>query len=151
MIFFKSLLEKPNINQFIQRITPQRDILIQTDRLNEFLDVITNELNHDDNFSEVEHLEWTVLNKPVNNEEIELKRRLLQQYKPCLIHAYRYKRRLYCEVNDELVLVENIEHAENYEWRYRYGPNGHLTANVDSQILKRSKFTSEIETRINFE
>ena len=148
---FKTLLDKPNISAFIQNRTQYRDVLVETARLNEFLEVITNELNQDDNFSEVERLEGTVLNNPVNNEEIELKRRLLQQYQPCLINAYRYKRRLYCEVNDELVLIENFDHAENYPWKYKYGPCGRLTANVDLKILKTSKFTDEIETRINYE
>ena len=57
----------------------------------------------------------------------------------------------YCEVNNELVLIENVEHAENYDWKFKYGPSGRLVANLDLKLMKQSKFTDEIETRINYE
>ena len=87
----------------------------------------------------------------ISNEEITFKRDLLQRYNPCLINVNRYKRRLYAEVNNELVLVEEVEHPETYAWKYRYGPSGRLIANVDLNLLQHSRFTSELETRINYE
>ena len=136
---------------FIRYKTQYRDLLVRNDRITEFIELIRTELEHDNNYQEVNHLEETVVNNPINNEEVQFKLRLLQQYQPCLINIYRYKRRLYCEVNDELVLIENVEHPELLEWKYRYGPNGKMDADVDLKTLKLSKFTSELETRINYE
>ncbi len=147
---FRSLLEKNNVARFIRQTTPQRDILIRIDQQEEFLQVIQEELDRDDNYPVVNDLDVATLDQ-ISNEEITFKRNLLEQYNPCLININRYKRRLYAEVNNELVLVEEMEHPETYTWKYRYGPSGRLTANIDLNLLQHSRFTNELETRINYE
>ena len=136
---------------FITDKTKYRDVLVATDRIPEFIELIRGELERDDNYREINNLEVVVENNPVNNEEVQLKRQLLQQYQPCLINIYRYKRRLYCEVNDELVLIENVEHPELMPWKYRYGSSGRMEADVDLKVLKSSKFTDETDSRISYE
>ncbi len=147
---FRSLLDKPNINRFIHQTTPQRDILIRIDQQDEFIRVIQEELDRDDNYPVVNDLDVATIDQ-VSNEEINFKRNLLEHYNPCLININRYKRRLYAEVNNELVLVEDIDDAYNYKWMYRYGPSGRLLANIDLNLLQHSRFTNERDTRITYE
>ena len=163
---FKLLLDRPNVSRFIQDRTKYRDILIRIDQQEEFLRVIQDELDRDDNYPVVNDLDAATLDR-VSNEEIEFKRNLLQQYNPCLINLNRYKRRIYANVNDELVLVEDVQNPEDYEcslffqkrrtglktliWMYRYGPNGSKFGRLDLEVLRTSRFTNELETRINYE
>ncbi len=147
---FKLLLDKPNVARFIRNKTQYRDILIRIDQQDEFLQVIQKELERDDNYPVVNDLEVATLDV-VTNEEIAFKRNLLQQHSPLLINLNRYKRRLYANVNNELVLVEEIENPEQYTWMYRYGPNGSKFGKLDLDMLKTSRFTNELETRINYE
>ena len=147
---FKLLLDRPNVSRFIQDRTKYRDILIRIDQQEDFLQVIQDELDRDDNYPVVDNLEEATLDQ-VSNEEIEFKRNLLQQYNPCLINLNRYKRRIYANVNDELVLVEDVQNPEDYEWMYRYGPNGSKFGKLDLEVLRTSRFTNELETRINYE
>lgn len=147
---FKLLLDKPNVARFIQNKTQYRDILIRIDQQDEFLQVIQEELERDDNYPVVNDLEVATLDV-VTNEEITFKRNLLERYNPCLINVNRYKRRLYANVNNELVLVEEIENPEQYTWMYRFGPNGSKFGKLDLDMLKTSRFTNELETRINYE
>ena len=147
---FKLLLEKPNVARFIQNKTQYRDILIRINQQEEFLQVIQDELDRDDNYPVVNDLEVATLDV-VTNEEITFKRNLLERYNPCLINVNRYKRRLYANVNNELVLVEEVNDAYNYEWMYRYGPNGSKVGKLDLDVLRTSRFTNELETRISYE
>ena len=147
---FKLLLDRPNVSRFIQDRTKYRDILIRIDQQEDFLQVIQDELDRDDNYPVVDNLEEANSDR-ISNEEIEFKRNLLQQYNPCLINLNRYKRRIYANVNDELVLVEEVQNPEDYEWMYRYGPNGSKFGKLDLEVLRTSRFTNELETRINYE
>lgn len=147
---FKLLLEKPSISRFVQNKTQYRDILIRIDQQEEFLQVIQEELDKDDNYPVVNDLDVATLDQ-VSNEEITFKRGLLERYNPCLINLNRYKRRIYANVNNELVLVEDVQDPENYEWMYRYGPNGSKFGKLDLDILRTSRFTNELETRIGYE
>ena len=147
---FRSITEKPNVSRFIRQITPQRDVLIRIDQLEEFLQNIQVELDKDDNYPVVNNLEEIRTNQ-ISNEEVEFKRNLLQQHNPCLISLNRYKRRIYANVNDELVLVEEVENAYDYEWMYRYGANGSKIGKLDLELLRTSRFTNETETRIIYE
>ena len=147
---FKLLLDRPNVSRFIQDRTKYREILIRIDQQEEFIRIIQDELDRDDNYPVVNNLEEANVNQ-IDNEEIEFKRNLLQQYNPCLISLNRYKRRIYAKVNDELVLVEEVQNPEDYEWMYRYGPNGSKFGKLDLEVLRTSRFTNELETRINYE
>ena len=147
---FKLLLDRPNVSRFIQDRTKYREILIRIDQQEEFIRIIQDELDRDDNYPVVNNLEKANVNQ-IDNEEIEFKRNLLQQYTPCLISLNRYKRRIYAKINDELVLVEEVQNPEDYEWMYRYGPNGSKFGQLDLDLLRTSRFTNELETRINYE
>ena len=147
---FRSIIEKPNVSSFIRQITPQRNMLIRIDQLDEFLQNIQVELDKNDNYPVVNNLEEITTNQ-ISNEEVEFKRNLLQQHNPCLISLNRYKRRIYANINNELVLVEEVENAYDYEWMYRYGANGSKIGKLDLELLRTSRFTNETETRINYE
>ena len=148
---FKGIFEKENIARYIHDRTKYRDILVRNDQIELLFQSITEELNRDDTFESVTNLEETLVNNNQSNAEIRLKRQLIQQYNPCLINLNRYKRRIYVNVNDELVLVEDVQNPENYEWMYRYGANGSQFGKLDLDILRTSRFTNELETRINYE
>lgn len=75
----------------------------------------------------------------------------MNQYNPLLINLNRYKRRIYVQIGDEFVLIEDIDNAELYPWYYRYGSNGSKIGELDYRILHGSRFTSDLETRINYE
>ncbi len=148
---FKDILEKETISRYIHDRTKYRDILVRNDQIELLFQAITEELNRDDTFESITNLEDTLINNNVNDAEIRLKQRLLQQNNPCLININRYKRRIYANVNDELVLVEEAQNPEDYEWMYRYGPNGTKFGKLDLDILRTSRFTNERDTRITYE
>ena len=147
---FRSIIEKPNVSSFIRQITPQRNMLIRIDQQEDFIQVLRDELDKEDNYPIVNNLEEATVEQ-ISNEEIEFKRNLLQHYNPCLINLNRYKRRIYANINNELVLVEEVQNPEDYEWMYRYGPNGSKFGKLDLDVLRSSRFTNELETRINYE
>ena len=148
---FKDILEKETISRYIHDRTKYRDILVRNDQLELLFQSITEELNRDDTFESVTNLEETLTTNNVNDAEIRLKQQLLQQYSPLLINLNRYKRRIYATVNNELVLVEDAQNPENYEWMYRYGANGSKFGKLDLDVLRTSRFTNELETRIGYE
>ena len=125
-------------------------MLIRIDQQEDFIQVLRDELDKEDNYPIVNNLEEATVEQ-ISNEEIEFKRNLLQHYNPCLINLNRYKRRIYANINNELVLVEEVQNPEDYEWMYRYGPNGSKFGKLDLDVLRSSRFTNELETRINYE
>ena len=47
--------------------------------------------------------------------------------------------------------MEDVQDPEEYEGMYRYGPNGSKFGKLDLDILRTSRFTNELETRIGYE
>ena len=147
---FKSMLEHPNIAPLIREKTRYRDLLVRNEDIDALIQAVNSYLNRDETFDSVGGLDEALV-EDINKKEIKLKRELMNQYNPLLINLNRYKRRVYVQIGDEFVLIEDIDNAELYPWYYRYGSNGSKIGELDYRILHVSRFTSDLETRINYE
>ena len=67
------------------------------------------------------------------------------------INVIRYKRVVYAKINEELVKVNSINDAYNYDWFYKYGSNGCYTCQILEPLLNKDIFTNDYDRRINYE
>ena len=149
---FKGLVEDEVVSSLIRQITPQRDMLVRTTDIEDLCSALETYLNKEDDVETVTNLDEVVNEKlEQTSRERVYKRNLMHNHSPLLIMVSRYRRRLYCKVNDELVLIEQVPDAYKYEWFYRFGTNGSKIGEVDLDMLMTSKLSNEIENRLTYE
>ena len=151
---YRELLQIANVTRHIVRRTPTRYWLVNDNDRQALFHDIDAALNRDNTYESVNRLEQACFGpEPVNQEEINLKLRIMAEAQPLHYITGRYRRRVYCREreNGPLVLVENADDPASCKWFYRYGRGGTEIAELDYALISVGSFTKEYDSRITYE
>ena len=164
---FKKMINADTVQQYILNIY-DRNILINEEHIDEFIDAVDRILNEEGQFKSIKNLEF--IHNDIEKRKIErqrknemdaliaFKRKVIEQYKTPHIYLMSRSRLIYIKEIDEdgkeilkPLKDVDVEIAMKQKWWFRFATNGVKEEKLSKTSILSGKYSSIGDSRIKYE